>query len=108
MNHEDLLLNQNNALLNPVFNFRVELNEGYNDLCYFIRKSWKKNIPIVLTSLLYLIKENWEHVDKLSYEELYMVLNVIKLARSQKNMEAIHLAETDLFRRLNEEYSKLR
>lgn len=37
-----------------------------------------------------------------------MVLNIIKLARSQNSTEAIHLAGTDLFRRLDEEYSKLR
>lgn len=107
MNHEELLLEQSNVLLHPVFRFKVELNGLYNKLCFSIQKS-KKSIPVVLNELLCLIQKNWEHVDKLPYEELYMVLNVIKLARSQKNVKALRLAATNLFQQKNEEYSKLR
>lgn len=107
MNHEELLQEQNNVLLHPALHFKVELNGLYNKLCFSIYKS-KKSLPLVLNELLYLIQENWEYVDKLPYEELYMVLNVIKLARSQKNSKALRLAATSSFQQMNEEYSKLR
>lgn len=67
MNHEELLEQHNKVLLDPVVYFKMELNERYNRLCYSIRKN-KKTIRIVLTSILYLIQEYWEYVDKLSYE----------------------------------------
>lgn len=70
MNHEELLQEQNNVLLHPVLHFKVELNGLYNKLCFSIYKS-KKSLPLVL--------------------------NVIKLARSQKNSKALYLAATSSF-----------
>ncbi len=81
MTHEELNVINLSYDLNDKIKFRLELNKKYNDLCYSIRKK-KGSIPFYLKGICAFIIENWEYAKCLPREELYMVFNSIKLARS--------------------------
>lgn len=92
---------------NDILDFRVELNRSYNELCYSIRKN-KKQIRTNLSNILSLISSNMDSLEFLSKEELYMALNVIKIARSKGYKKYSSLYNSEIFQKLDESYAKSR
>lgn len=107
MNNEELVLQQGMTQLDSVFAFRIELNKNYSNLCWSIRKQ-KKSIPMYLRQILYLIEDNWEYVQQVPMEELYMVLNVLKLARSQGYKKYSYMYDSLVFHALDESFMNSR
>lgn len=92
--------------LNVTF-FRQELNKQYSVLSWSIKRD-KKFIRHNLAEVLRVISRNIEYLDYLPQEELYMALNVIKLARSQGYEKYKHLYESEIFIKLDESYANSR
>ncbi len=102
MTNEELELLGNGYLLDKDLEFSIRLNALYNDLCRAIRKSkWK--ITFILGEIVLLIDTHWENVHKLSREDLYMVFNCIKLARSVRIPEILGYNKEE-FDKLEEKY----
>ncbi len=98
------------------FHFMIDLNNCYEDLIHLVhskkrgRASWNKREYIVkcLSKGLNLIKNNWQYVNGLPKEYLYMVLNIVKLAKSEEFEEAIELYNGEDFQKLQENYVNVR
>ena len=95
-------MTQNNILV-----FRNELNKMYGDLCWSIKRD-KKFIRHNLAEVLRVISKHMEYLEYLPQEELYMALNVIKLARSQGYEKYNQLYESEIFMKLDESYANSR
>ncbi len=63
--------------------FRMVLNEMYNELSWSIKKRRKRLIRKNFRCIINYIWQNIEFINKLSFEERYMVLNCVKIARSE-------------------------
>ncbi len=72
----------------PGYCFRMELNSEYDYLCYCIKKR-KKLIRKCLGKIVLLIGRNWKYINFLSTEEMCIVLNCLKLARSENISEIL-------------------
>ena len=94
-------------LTNPVLSFKLQLNEEYSLLCWMIHHN-KKKICSQFINILEFIIENWEYVDFLANEEIYMVLNIIKLAHSKGMTKVNFIYESEKFQTLNENFTKSR
>ncbi len=106
MNNEEIELQKNAYLLDKDLQFYIELNELYNQLCYGIKKR-KWLIRPTLGKIVLLVGENWEQVHHLPKEDMYMVLNCIKLARSEKIPEILDYNEEE-FQKIEENYTNSR
>ncbi len=103
-------------LASDSFRFMIDLNSCYEDLIHLVhskkrgRASLDKHIYIVgcLYKGLNLIKKNWQYVDGLPKEYLYMVFNIVKLAKSEELEEALELYNDEDFQKLQENYVKTR
>lgn len=87
--------------------FRDELDKKYTELCWAVKRN-KKAIRHYLIETLKVISGNMIYLEDLPKEELYMALNVIKLARSQGYEKYKHLYESEIFIRLDESYANSR
>ena len=106
MNKEEIELQKSAYLLDKNLKFYVELNNLYNQLCYGIKKR-KWLIRPTLSKIVLLVEENWEQVYLLSREDMYMVLNCIKLARSAGISEILNYNKKE-FQKLEENYTNFR
>lgn len=93
-------------MASPSYRFRIDLNHKYNDLCFAIKK--RKYAKRVLKDILVFIHNNFDYVNCLSKEELYMVLNCVRLARSENIIEAINLSNEDKYQKLEDNYTNSR
>ena len=106
----------NMYLASESFHFMIDLNNCYEDLIRFVhskkrgRTSLDKREYIVkcLSKGLNLIKNNWQYVNGLPKEYLYMVLNIVKLAKSEEFEVAVELYNDEDFQKLQENYVKTR
>ena len=103
-------------LASESFRFMIDLNNCYEDLIRLVhskkrgRASQNKHEYIVgcLSKGLNLIKNNWQYVNGLPKECLYMVLNIVNLAKSEEFEEALELYNGEDFHKLQENYVKTR
>lgn len=93
-------------MLSPSYRFRIDLNNKYNDLCLAIKK--RRYAKRILQDILIFICNNFEYVNCLSKEELYMVLNCIRLARSEGMREAVNISSSEEYQKLEENYTNSR
>lgn len=90
-----------------IIEFRTELNQNYNELCRSIKNDKRlisQNLKKVLDSVFW----NIDLLDELPNDELYMALNVIRLARSQDYSSYSSLYNSEIFQKLDESYGKSR
>ena len=81
MKNNELELIKQTELLDRDTAFCNELNRKHDKLCFHVRKK-KSNFRHCLRDILDFVCGHWESVDKLPREDMYMVLNVLKFARS--------------------------
>jgi hypothetical protein len=86
--------------------FSKTLNHLYDNLCSII-KTHEGDINIALMIILSFIAAYWEFANEFSKEDLYMVLNALKLARSLDWKEFSFLYDSENFQKLDENYNKL-
>ena len=102
MTNEEFELLENGYLLDKDLEFSIRLNSLYNNLCHVIRKS-KWQTKSILGEIVLLIDSHWENANKLPKDDLYMVLNCITLARSDKIPEILGYNEEE-FQKLERKY----
>lgn len=90
-----------------IIEFRTELNQKYSELCFSIKKD-KKFIRQNLKNVLTVISWDMDLLEELPSDELYMALNVIRLARSQGYSKYSDLYNSEIFTKLDESYGKSR
>lgn len=88
----------------------VEKEEiDYVDIDYEVCMSLKnKGIKLVLRKMIVLIWKNLSILNKFSKEELYMVLNCVKLAKSENIKSANFVSKKDIYREIEENYQNSR
>ncbi len=102
-------------LASDCFCFMVDLNNCYENLIFLVNRkrrgltNWDKHEYIMecLSKGLDLIKTNWQYVNGLSKEYLYMVFNIVKLAKSEELEEALEFYNGEDFQELQENYVKM-
>ncbi len=85
-----------------------ETEEDYGYIGEEARGEKHKSCILILRKIIYLIWKNLDILDKFSKEELYMVLNCVRLARNVKIQGAIDLSQEEKYRKLEENYSNSR
>lgn len=84
--------------------YDYEKKYGYNKIDS--EKERQKDCMMVLREIVYLVWKNLEQLDHFPKEELYLVLNCVRLARSEKIEDAIDLSQVEKYRQLEENYSR--
>lgn len=105
--NKDLLLMNDMYISCPSYRFRVDFNENYKELCRIINTDYElyyegkyeddaieyarekadydkyNDILKILKEMIYMIWNCWDYIEKFPKEELYMVLNVVNLAKNE-------------------------
>lgn len=87
--------------------FSEELNNLYSKFCWSIKRN-KNFIRHDLDELLRLIANNWDKVPSLPKEDLYIVINALKIAKSENYIWCKGLYDSDVFHELDESYANSR
>lgn len=107
MTNEELELIKQTELLDKDIAFCNELNRKYDELCFHVRKK-KGYFNYYLGDILDFVCGHWEDVDKLPKEDMYMVLNVLKLARNVNMGMYWEYYESEKFQKMCENYTNSR
>lgn len=118
MTNDEIL--QQYLMGNKIVIFYVEFKKLYAKFCDFLYYDYEKNYGYsveecekqrrddcvaVLRGIVYLIWGYLDVLEKFPKEEMYMVLNCVRLARSEKMKNAIDLSNEKKYRLLEENYT---
>lgn len=121
MTNEEIL--QQYLMENKTVIFYIEFKKLYDRFCGSLYYDYEKNYGYsvekckkqrrndcmdVLKDIVYLIWSNLDVLEKFPKEEIYMVFNCVRLARSEKMKDAIELSNEGNYRLLEENYTNLR
>lgn len=103
--------------------FYVEFKKLYASFCDSLYYDYQKNYGYsekecekqryedcmtTLRKIIYLVWSSLDNINKFPKEELYMVLNCVRIARSEKIKDAIDLSSNEKFKELEESYTNSR
>lgn len=129
---ENLILMNDMYMASLSYRFRIDFNEEYNELCRIINTDYEiyfdykyvdtdyksaeekayndkhNDILLILRKMIYMLWNCWDFVKLFPKEELYKVINVVKLAKTEQIRYAKDLFIDAEFKELEENYTNSR
>ena len=96
--------------------FHVELSGKYEEIVRMINSGYQiykkddksRRLKDLMQTFLVFIKQNWVYVENLSKDELYMIISIIRLSRSENIEFAVRLSNSEEYQDLCQNYTNSR